>query len=161
MMNLPLFFYNLWYTYYILWVIFMELDYEKINEVLINLSNPLDKMFLYRLARKLERITEMEEKFSLVQVNKEYRTITKKYNIVINSLIGDKLKERIDKHYNLLKILLQNIDIEDVEKIDNLKKEFVYLECMLDLPISYPETAKGLLNELLNKDLQLKREKDE
>ena len=161
MMNLPLFFYNLWYTYYILWVIFMELDHEKINEVLINLSNPLDKMFLYRLARKLERITEMEEKFSLVQVNKEYRTITKKYNIVINSLIGDKLKERIDKHYNLLKILLQNIDIEDAEKIDNLKKEFVYLECLIDLPISYTETAEGILNEILNKDFKLKREKDE
>lgn len=161
MINLPLFFYNLWYTYYILWVIFVELDYEKINEFLINLSNPLDKMFLYRLARKLETITEMEEKFSLVQVNTEFKAIVKKYNIVINSLIGDKLRERIDKHYNLIKILLQNIDIEDAEKIDNLKKEFVYLECMLDLPISYPKTAKDILNEFLNKDLQLKRGKNE
>ncbi len=139
----------------------MELDLEKINEVLINLSNPLDKMFLYRLARKLERITDIKEKFSLVQVNNEYRTIVKKYNIVINSLIGDTLKERINKHYNLIKLLLQNIDIEDVEKIDNLKREFVYLECLLDLPIKYPETAKEILSEFLNKDLKLKRAKDE
>lgn len=134
----------------------------EINSILECVTDSLDKIVLYRLLKKLEASKDIEKDFNMLLIHREYTKISNKINNAIEKgLIDEAFKNNLLKHYELLNVLLCSIDLNDEEKCKNLKSELIYLECLLDLPIYYFKTAKEMLDSIIEKEMSLKRDKNE
>lgn len=134
----------------------------EINSILECVTDSLDKIVLYRLLKKLETSKDIEKEFNMLLIHREYTKISNKINNAIEKgLIDEVFKNNLIKHYELLNVLLCSIDLNDEEKCKNLKSELIYLECLLDLPIHYFKTAKEMLDSIIEKEMSLKRDKNE
>lgn len=130
----------------------MNLDLKRINDVLTNEENVIDKMILFRITLKLVRKEYSEVEFSNALINRRLYALREKYFFTVKELmLGDDLRDAINDHYLSLEEIAKDKKKYNDDEKEIIKYELTYLECLLDLDITFSDSALIILEELLNK----------
>ena len=136
-----------------------------INNIKIK-EDKYNKILLLRLYDEYKKIdisekNNNENEIDLLKINNAYENINKKIkklDLNNNQNIDEIIKKEIYTQNELLSICLLNFDKKNKLKINTTLETITNLECLLSIPVSFPEKIENCILKQFNNNKEQKYE---